>query len=263
MAITDNLIGLWTPSAGPTGYTLIDRSGRNNHGTLTNMAATDWAGSTVRGVAGWSLNFDGTDNVVSIGGSQVYAKLATPFTASIWFFTRTFGGQYVKLLMLRSDSTSAYEIGISNQTQYLGVLIGDNANYARLKTDTASTVFTGAWSHVVVTYNGGTRSTAGNFAVSLNGVPQTLTTAGAFSATTNATSIGLNANNNRHDGLVGEIAIADRAWAPAEAAEAYLAGNGAILRRLTGRSRRRVFGFVPPTFRAAWVQRSRLIGGGV
>ena len=263
MALTDNLISLWTPSAGPTGYTLIDRSGRNNHGTLTNMTASDWAGSTVRGVSGWSLNFDGTDNVVNIGGSQVYAKAGTPFTASIWFFARTFGGQFVKLLMLRSDSTSAYEIGISNQTQYLGVLIGDNANYARLKTDTASTVFTGAWSHVVVTYNGDTRSTAGNFAVSLNGVPQTLTTANLFSATTNATSIGLNAAYNRHDGLIGEIAIADRAWSPAESAEAYRAGNGAILRRLTGRSRRRVFGFVPPTFRAAWVQRSRLIGGGV
>jgi hypothetical protein len=27
--------------------------------------------------------------------------------------------------------------------------------------------------------------------------------------------------------------------------------------------RRRVFGLVPPAFRAVWVQRSRLIGGGV
>lgn len=248
MALTDNLIGLWTPSAGPTGYTLIDRSGRNNHGTLTNMTASDWAGSVVRGVAGWSLNFDGTDNVVNIGGSQVYAKLGTPFTASIWFYTRAFSNTYPVLLALRSDSGQPYEIGISSGgPTYLGVLVGANATWVGLNSGTSTTTFVDRWCHLIVTYNGGTRSTAANFSVMLNGLPLTMSASGFLGVLANNSTIGLNTNNYRHSGLIGETAVAERVWSQSEAVEAYRAGNGAILNRLIGRSRRRVYGFVPPT----------------
>ena len=37
------LVGLWSPSLGPTGLTLYDWSGNKNRGALTNMdASTDW-----------------------------------------------------------------------------------------------------------------------------------------------------------------------------------------------------------------------------
>ena len=257
MALTDNIIGLWTPSAGPTGYTLLDRSSRKNHGTLTNMTATDWAGSTIRGTAGWSLNFDATDNVVNIGGDQTYAKLGTPFTASIWFFVRAFTNLYPVLLCLKSDSGQPYEIGISSGgSSYLGVLVGANATWIGLNSGTSTATFVGQWNHLVVTYNGGTRSTAANFSFMLNGLPLSMSTAAYLGVLSNNNSIGLHATNYRHDGMIGETAVAERVWSQAESVEAYRAGDGAIWRRLSGQSRRRTYGFMQTGSR-----RRRLICG--
>ena len=51
------LVGAWCPALGPSGYTLLDRSGRGHHGTMTNMdAATDWemtaTGRAIRAAGG-------------------------------------------------------------------------------------------------------------------------------------------------------------------------------------------------------------------
>ena len=54
------LVGAWCPSLGATGFRLLDRSGRNNHGTLTNMASTAWTTSGGKG----ALDFDNTDDRV-------------------------------------------------------------------------------------------------------------------------------------------------------------------------------------------------------
>lgn len=55
------LVGLWSPSLGPTGLTLFDWGGRKKDGTLTLMdPATDW----VTTGKGWALdNFSATDYV--------------------------------------------------------------------------------------------------------------------------------------------------------------------------------------------------------
>jgi hypothetical protein len=246
MALTDGIVGCWSPSLGASGYRLLDRSGRGNHGTLTNMdAGTDWVGTSV----GLSLDFDATDDVVSIPGSQVYIADGKPMTVAIWFYNRSFSSQYPKLMMLRSDdaSGSAWEIGYSNQVNYLGVLIGTGDSYARLKSDTAAASLTGSWQHVVATYSGGSRSASGSFAVYLNGTALTMSGASAFSPTTNATSIALSVANNRHNGQIGECAIFNRPLAAAEIRDLYRRGNGAIGRELTGQTRRRTYGFVAAT----------------
>lgn len=60
------LVGFWAPHLGPTGLTLRDWSGFQNHGTLTSMdPATDWMSS----LYGWALDFDGTDDYVDCGAS--------------------------------------------------------------------------------------------------------------------------------------------------------------------------------------------------
>ena len=65
----DGCVGAWAPCLGPTGTRLHDNSGRQNWGTLTNMdAATDWV---VDG-GHYALDFDGTNDYVSIGKSDVY-----------------------------------------------------------------------------------------------------------------------------------------------------------------------------------------------
>ena len=50
--LLQNIAGLYSPSLGPSGYTLLDRSGRGNHGTLQNMTQSDWVGDG----NGWALD---------------------------------------------------------------------------------------------------------------------------------------------------------------------------------------------------------------
>ncbi len=66
-SLRQGLVGAWCPSLGPSGYTLLDRSGYGNHGTLTNMdAGTDWVGSRY----GCALDFDGVDdNAIATGNA--------------------------------------------------------------------------------------------------------------------------------------------------------------------------------------------------
>lgn len=63
-SLRQGLVGAWCPSLGASGYTLIDRSNRSNHGTLTNMGGQDnWRASG----SGVALNFDGTNDYVAVG----------------------------------------------------------------------------------------------------------------------------------------------------------------------------------------------------
>lgn len=82
MALTDGLVGLWSPFMGASGYRLLDRSGRGNHGTLTNMdAGTDWVGATVNGRSGYALDFDGSNDRIDIDGR--YSQ-SLPMTLAMW-----------------------------------------------------------------------------------------------------------------------------------------------------------------------------------
>lgn len=58
------LVGAWCPSLGATGYTLLDRSGMNLHGTLTNMAGqANWL---TDGSGKLSLSLDAFNDYVEI-----------------------------------------------------------------------------------------------------------------------------------------------------------------------------------------------------
>jgi hypothetical protein len=68
-SIRQGLIRAWCPSLGASGLTLIDRSGQNAHGTLTNMAGQDnWQASG----SGVALNFDGVNDYVACGAAAVW-----------------------------------------------------------------------------------------------------------------------------------------------------------------------------------------------
>lgn len=79
--LRQGLVGAWCPSLGATGYTLIDRSGRNNHGTLTNMGGqTNWRASG----SGVALNFDGSNDFVAVPNAIDSSYLNQSHTFSVW-----------------------------------------------------------------------------------------------------------------------------------------------------------------------------------
>ena len=73
-----NIVGRWVPSAGATGFRLIDRV-RSNHGVLTNMdAASDWVASGGK----LALDFDGVNDFVLTKA----IPLGAIHTSSAWLF---------------------------------------------------------------------------------------------------------------------------------------------------------------------------------
>lgn len=89
MALSDNLIGLWTPWLGATGYRLIDRSPYYNHATLNNMDATSaWVASTIRGQSGHSLAFDGSNDFAPLTRSNLITLAPTRVCIAVWVYPR-------------------------------------------------------------------------------------------------------------------------------------------------------------------------------
>jgi hypothetical protein len=248
------LVGAWCPSIAGSGLLLPDLSGYGNHGTLTNMDASDWVGTD----KGRALDFDGSDDYVSIAGAAVYAQNARPFSVSCFAYIRNFNNPYSKLVMLKSDDASAWEFGLSDQPSYRGVLIGTNGQWARIRADIISNEMTNGWHHYLVTYNGLGQSTANNFQFYFDANLKPSTNADNFSATNNVSSICLDASNNRLTGQLTDIRIYNRALTPSEIKQLYEGGPGFGLRQERKRSRFQVQGFNAGRYR-----RQQLIGTGV
>jgi hypothetical protein len=80
-SLRQGLVGCWVPSLGASGLSLIDRSGRNNHGTLTNMGGqNNWRASG----SGVALNFDGTNDFVTVGNPSYLSFGSGEFALSCW-----------------------------------------------------------------------------------------------------------------------------------------------------------------------------------
>lgn len=83
----DSLIGAWCPSIGFQGRKLIDFSGRGNHGAFVSGMGQDAWVKTIHGPA---LQYDGTDDSVSVGVSLV--NLNSDFTVVARFQMNSIAG---------------------------------------------------------------------------------------------------------------------------------------------------------------------------
>lgn len=188
--------------------TVMDASGNGTHG-LSCPASTGPTGGT-SGKYGNGALYDYVDNYISINNSTVYAPMNAPFSASAWVYLNSFSDQYPTILRLRSDDIQPWFIIFSNQTNYLGVSIGNQANFAGIKTDIPSSSLTGAWRHVVATYNGKGSNNINNFKIYLDGVLLTNSASGAYASHSQATSIGYNSSGNRWNGYIDEVRVYNR-----------------------------------------------------
>jgi hypothetical protein len=251
MSLTDGIIGCWSPSLGASGYRLLDRSGRGNHGTLTNMDSTDWTGTPV----GLALDYDGTNDHVALT-RNLFSGLSV-VTVAAWMKPRS--------------TTSRTEITQgADSSNRCGFSLAEDGNAYVLNFVGAISGFGYAsWSglgvtrfvHAVWVYNGGGAANADRGKIYLNGVQQSLTFAGTM--TTGAISqsgtpyIGARPGPATYsDGQISEVAVYNRELTPTEVRDLYRRGNGAIGRELTGQTRRRIYGFV-----ATGARRRRILCG--
>jgi len=271
-SILQNLIGAWCPSLGPSGYTLLDRSGRGNHGTLTNMdAGSDWVGTS----GGWALDFDGVNDYSDFGANIALGGLQQ-LTIAAWVWRAT-SGQLFPLARYNSslgaEATADY-FGVNNvtangQVAFLTATKGNTNNYVWFHS--TETMTAGAWNFIAasVLINGAS-STGQLF---LNGSLCTFNDASSATKPTawpenNATTYktarfnGLSGASTYNSGRIGDLAVWSRRVTAAEIRGLYQLGQSGLGRLLT--PQRRSYAFKVPAAGKSYlfVGRGQVIGGG-
>ena len=151
--LAQGLVGFWAMTEG-SGEIVHDLSGRNNHGTLTNMdPAADWVGSQ----SGWALDFDGSDDIVELGVSRVYLPSTTqPLTVLVTARPSAIG--------LEAYSERVFTVRRTHPSQSALLLGFDDSSKAfyfngTSRTEIASGISVGTWYTLGVTYSGSSSTT--------------------------------------------------------------------------------------------------------
>lgn len=251
MALTDGIIGCWSPSVRGSGYLLPDLA-RRNHGICSGYSTLlPWNAAAIRarsgnvvratGVAGQKIeadilttgmdNYSGAWTMATWENTSVYTNLAVTFG---------FGVQ----LPTGVGSVGRYNLQYNNTFYLWGGANDWNTGIAYI---------TGRWVFIVWAYDGT------NTRLFLDGVQAA--TINTYTPSLNgryATVFSNHSSGNVTTAQIGEFAIWRRALAAAEVLDLFRQGNGAIGRQLTGQTRRRVYGFVPAT----GARRRRILCGG-
>jgi len=141
-SLRQGLVGCWVPSLGASGLSLIDRSGRNAHGTLTNMGGqTSW--QPVAGAP--AVTLDGT-NDFSVSSDRTGLAGNVPWSVAFWLYSTASSGT-----VIYSGGGSSAGLGILVRLSTSG-----NMTYSGGTTNcTIGNAFdSGKWTHGVFVYPG-------------------------------------------------------------------------------------------------------------
>lgn len=188
------LLGYWDFNVGKGGGTAYDRSGNGNNGTLTNM---DTAGDWVSGQIGQALDFDGSDDYVS-----VTAYDTSRVSVSGWVKATGVGeGDFPRIINM-----AGYIVTFSFTTNFGHNLNAVAFNSVRSTTNgiwdsPTSSISQNVWYHVVVTYDSSSTSNAPR--IYINGVLRAVTTVAAPVGTQ---------TSNAGTAYIGNTSATDRSW---------------------------------------------------
>ena len=237
-----NIVGRWCPSAGATGFRLIDRSGRSNHGTLTSMdPASDWVVSGGKG----ALDFDGSNDRVSVNALSLSTL---DFAISFWAQQR--GASAIGMPIGNTGATNSY-------------IWFRSGNYLRFQIPAGNVEFSSVSSFTALQHYCifSTPSTAATSTINLfvDGVSVGAATLVAGTFTINSIGDGYSGSSFPFPGVIDDVTIWGVGITASGAREIYRRGRGYGIGASPHRSRPAAAGF-----RAYWARRqSQLIGGGV
>jgi hypothetical protein len=141
-SLRQGLVGAWCPSLGASGLSLIDRSGQNAHGTLTNMGGqTSW--QPVAGAP--AVTLDGT-NDFSVSSDRTGLAGNVPWSVAFWLYSSATAGT-----VIYSGGGSSAGLGILVRLSTSGSMF-----YSGGATNcTIGNAFdSGKWTHGVFVYPG-------------------------------------------------------------------------------------------------------------
>ena len=246
-----NIVGRWVPSAGATGFRLVDRV-RSNHGTWTTAGIT-WEASGGK----LALSSPGSPNFADIPDApQLNPTKQIAF--SVWCNTRVVNSSFSYCLLSKQTSVNAqpfpaFDIrGAAGNTWQLAIAIGATSRAISL-----GTMIANEWTHLLFSYNGNTL--AGYKNGLLTG---SLAVTGDIGTTTNPLRLFDNPGfpGRYSDALIDDVTFYNAGLTANEVREIYRLGRGYGVFPEPDFDE----GFAAAGFKAHWARRqSQLIGGGV
>ncbi len=224
--LTSGLVGMWDFN-GPrlNSTTSTDASGNGNNGALTGATGAQNKPQPKPGVIGQALNFDGTDDYLSLGSNSITGTSA--YSIAAWLkaanTTQGSGGYGVAVTMGNGASGQQAYVGwvgtaqVGTSVSYGGG--GYGKNYGSGITDITN------WHHVAMTSSGGGTQT---ITIYVDGV-QTNQSTETFSIASTARRIGAGDDggvlNYYYNGLVDEARVYNRALSASEVYQLYSQGR--------------------------------------
>jgi hypothetical protein len=242
-SLRQGLVGAWCPSLGASGLSLIDRSGRNNHGTLTNMAGqNNWQASG----SGVALGFDGTNDFVAVGRlPQIESQ--SRLTVSMWAsFVQTPSSQfsffsYGTLGAFNSDILFGY----SSNVFFIQINNGADGNNAYSAT-------VAGMNHYLFTFNGTQSPASDRVKLFINATEIPYATSFSYPSTTSTSTT--------HSARIGNYISSPGSWYfPGQLDDIRLYNRALTLSEIRLLASRRGIGLTPLPDRAAGLPRKLFV----
>lgn len=245
MSLLDGIIAAYTPQRNGTGYTVLDRSGRGTHLQWTSPAVSNWR------THGQHVYPSTTDTGDFIAAARPIPAVVTQWSVVHWVRATT----YALLANSIDGNRNVYSSGNVGPRLEFGTaatwVYSANTSSGGVTTvhDCGTSLPTaGTWLMLAITHNGSTTSTtyqqglpSGLAQNNLNGA------SGGFVGSLGGFRLGQgSADSGRGwDGLLGATVVFARQLAAAEVWQIYQ--DGPAGEWISRQTRRRVYGFVPPT----------------
>jgi hypothetical protein len=242
-SLRQGLVGAWCPSLGASGLTLIDRSGRNNHGVLTNMAGQDnWQ---ARG-SGVALGFDGTNDFVAVGRlPQIESQ--SRLTVSMWAsFVQTPSSQFSFFSYGSSNGfTSDILFGYASDVFFVQINNGTDGNNAYSAT-------VAGMNHYLFTFDGTQSPASDRVKLFINATEIPYATSFSYPSTTSTSAT--------HSARIGSYISFPSGWYfPGQIDDVRIYNRALTLSEIRLLASRRGIGLVPLPDRAAGLPRKLFV----
>jgi hypothetical protein len=183
-----------------------------------------------------SVDFDGVDDYVDLGTNVLFDSTSA-LSVSGWVKLTSYSPSYPVMIILKTDQATGFQIGFSDSAGYQGVWIGSSSNFVRLSTldaTLAATLIDGNWHHIVLTYDGVSRTTASSYTLYVDGSPDSLGAASAYAGVPNESRIGKGSTSTTVvNGNIDEVAIFDSELTSGNVTTIYNGGVPADLSSLS------------------------------
>ncbi len=194
-----NLVGLWHFNGNA-----LDSSGNGIDGTTNNFDGDE----TTRGLFGSNAyDFDGTNDHITFGTSTLTSGATT---ISFWYNYDT-GDGYIADLKVGGASGAFFAATNSSICWAFRGVSGTICGAINVS----------GWTHALITYNGGTTSDVGNYAIYINGRSIPLTNYGSQGGSTSINYLGYVVGGTYFNGKIEELAIWNKALTSDEAQVVY------------------------------------------